>query len=168
MGDILKPEQLGKYEKHYTKKNDCIGALESLLGGINDENETQEIRSIAYSMYEEFHADNKKKIIRNIAIVSTVIMPISFGIFLLVRYLNPIVDIKLPLEVVSLTLAATCLLMLCYQFIKYESIEHSNNRCFNEQDENERSKDSDDIITLRTRLKRLTDCVKLKEHEQEV
>ncbi|WP_339048166.1 hypothetical protein [Candidatus Mesenet endosymbiont of Phosphuga atrata] len=94
-------EQLGKYEAHYVKKNDGIGALESLLGGINNENEIEEIRSIAYSMYEEFHSDQKKRIIRNITIVSTVTMSAAFGVFLLIRHLNPIVDIKLPIEVVS-------------------------------------------------------------------
>lgn len=162
MGE-LKPEQLGKYEAHYVKKNGGVGALESLLGGIDGRDEVQEIRSIAYSMYEEFHDDKKKRIIRNIAIVSAVTMFVSFGVFLLVRYLNPIADIKLPMEIVSLTLAAICLLVLCYQFIKYEIMEHKfDNRCFNEQDEKiDITKDSDDIVMLRTRLKRLTDCVKL-------
>ncbi|GHM58907.1 MAG: hypothetical protein sL5_09930 [Candidatus Mesenet longicola] len=157
-------EQLGKYEAHYVKKNGGIGALESLLGGIDNNNETEEIRSIAYSMYEEFHSDHKKRIIRNITIVSTVTMSAAFGVFLLIRHLNPIVDIKLPIEVVSLTLAAMCLLMLCYQLIKYESIEYRfDNRCSNEQDETSmiQANDSNDIVTLKTRLKRLTDCVKL-------
>ncbi|WP_339045767.1 hypothetical protein [Candidatus Mesenet endosymbiont of Agriotes lineatus] len=158
-------EQLGKYEAHYVKKNGGIGALESLLGGIDNENEIEEIRSIAYSMYEEFHSDQKKRIIRNITIISTVTMSAAFGVFLLIRHLNPIVDIKLPIEVVSLTLAATCLLMLCYQLIKYESIEYRfDNRCSNEQDDSKTSmiqaNDSNDIVTLKTRLKRLTDCVR--------
>ena len=63
-------------------KKGGIGALESLLGGIDNENEIEEIRSIAYSMYEEFHSDQKKRIIRNITIVSTVTMSAAFGVFI--------------------------------------------------------------------------------------
>ncbi len=168
----LDTKQLGKYERHYVKKNGSIDALESLLGGISSHNNKQEIESIARSMYKEFHADKDRTNIIIMSVFVTAVIIASCSAILATRYNILRENVQQPLEIGLIVLALVSTLILCHQYCIYSTTEQKlrSERIFDQQDNdgictNEGGKDSkksNDIVTLMTRLKNLTDCVNPK------